>query len=80
MNVSRRERRVLNVLALGGRIQLLRDDEGRTIEIECYTREGWLMTDCTHDMFKSMRAKKVISSVRSGPYRITKHGLEMLRV
>ncbi|MBO9587958.1 YjhX family toxin [Devosia sp.] len=80
MNVSRQERRVLGVLALGGRICLIRDDEGKTIDIECYTREGWVMTDCTLDMFKSMRSKKVISSVRGGPYRITKHGLETLRV
>ncbi|CAN7282753.1 MULTISPECIES: YjhX family toxin [unclassified Devosia] len=80
MNISRLERRVLGVLALGGRICLIRDDDGRTTDIECYTREGWVMTDCTLDMFKSMRSKKVISSTRGGPYRITRQGLEMLRV
>ena len=79
MNISRRERRVLGVLALGGRICLIRDDDGRTIDIECYTREGWIMSDCTLDMFKSMRSKKVIASVRGGPYHITRQGLEMLR-
>lgn len=80
MNISRHERRVLNVLALGGRITLIRDDDGKTLDIECFTREGWVMTDCTFDMFKRLRAKKAISSVRSGPYRISRLGLEMLRV
>ena len=79
MNISRRERRILSVLALGGRICLIRDDDGRTTDIECYTREGWVMSDCTLDIFKSMRSKKAISSVRGGPYQITRHGLEMLR-
>lgn len=79
MNISRIERRVLGVLALGGRINPVRDDEGRTIDIECYTREGWLMSDCTLDLFKRLRSKKVIASKRGGPYRITREGLEMLR-
>lgn len=79
MNVSRHERRVLNVLALGGRIIVIRDDEGRPIDSECYSREGWLMSDCNFDMFKRLRAKKVIASIGSGPYRITKQGLQMLR-
>lgn len=79
MNISRKERRVLNVLALGGRIMLLRDDDGKTIEIECFTREGWLMTDCTLDMFKSLRSKRAIASRGSGPYQISRMGLEALR-
>lgn len=79
MNISRHERRVLNVLALGGRIILIRDDDGRALDSECYSREGWLLSDCTLDMFKRLRAKKVISSTGSGPYRITRLGLEMLR-
>jgi len=79
MNISRIERRVLGVLALGGRIDPVRDDEGRTVDVECYTREGWVMSGCSFDLFKRLRAKQVIASKRSGPYRITREGLEMLR-
>jgi uncharacterized protein YjhX (UPF0386 family) len=80
MNISRHERRVLNVLAIGGRIVLLRDDAGRISAIECYSREGWLMRDCTLELFKSLRAKKAIHSTQSGPYRISRLGLELLRL
>lgn len=79
MNISRIERRVLGVLALGGRINPIRDEADRIIDIECYSREGWLMSECTFDLFKRLRAKKVIASKRSGPYRITREGLELLR-
>lgn len=79
MNISRRERRVLSVLAIGGRIALLRDDSDKTFAIECYSREGWLMSDCTFDMFKSLRSKKAISSTNGGAYRISRLGLELLR-
>lgn len=79
MNISRLERRVLNALALGGRILLLRDDDARVIDIECYTREGWVMSDCSLDMFKRLRARKLVASSGGGPYRITRLGLEALR-
>ncbi|WP_323014969.1 YjhX family toxin [Devosia sp.] len=79
MNISRPERRVLNALALGGRILLLRDDDARIIDIECYTREGWVMRDCSLDMFKRLRARKLVASSGGGPYRITRLGLEALR-
>lgn len=80
MNISRLERRVLHALALGGRILLLRDDDARVIDIECYTREGWVMSDCSLDMFKRLRARKLVASSGGGPYRITRLGLEALRV
>lgn len=79
MNISRRERRVMNALALGGRILLIRDDDGKPIDTECYTREGWILSDCTFVMFKSLRAKKFVASQNSGPYRITRLGLLTLR-
>lgn len=79
MNISRFERRVLNALALGGHITILRDDNGRAIDIECYSREGWLLSDCTFDLFKRLRAKKVIASKHGQAYRITRTGLLLLR-
>ncbi|WIY54378.1 YjhX family toxin [Devosia sp. YIM 151766] len=79
MNVSKLERRVLNALALGGRIVPMRDDAQRIIEIDCYSREGWVLGDCTLDLFKRLRAKRLIASTGGGPYRITRQGLEALR-
>jgi uncharacterized protein YjhX (UPF0386 family) len=79
MNISRDERRVLNALSLGGKIAILRDDDGRAIDVECYSRKGWLLSNCTFDLFKRLRAKKVIASKGGEAYRITRTGLGLLR-
>jgi len=79
MNISKHERRVLHALSLGGHIALVRDDNDRPVGIECYSREGWLLSDCTFDMFKRLRAKKVIASQGGQSYRITRTGLLLLR-
>jgi len=70
---------VLNALALGGHILILHDDDARVIDIECYTREGWVMSDCSLGIFKRLRARKLVASSGGGPYRITRLGLEALR-
>lgn len=79
MNISRIERRVLNALALGGRIIAERDEAQRIIEVDCITREGWILSDCTLDIFKRLKAKRLIASAAGGPYRISRAGLEALR-
>ena len=79
MNVSRNGQRVLHVLAQGGLIRHHKDETGRIVTIECLTREGWLLSLCTLDLFKALRQKGLIASSNSGPYRITRLGLEAVR-
>lgn len=80
MNVSKSEQRVLHVLALGGRIVHRRDEAtGRVNEVDCFTREGWRLLNCTLEMFGSLKRKRLIASKGGSPYRITRHGLLSLR-
>ena len=79
VNVSRNGQRVLHVLAQGGIIRHYKDEGGRISDIECLTREGWLLTLCTLDLFKALRQKGLIASSNGGPYRITRQGLQAVR-
>lgn len=71
MNISKDEQRVLHVLAQGGIIRHLRDHRGHIIQVECVTRDGFILANCTLKLFGQLRRKKLIESRSSSPYRIS---------
>ena len=79
MNISRHEQRVLHALAQGGRIQHRRDDTGAIAIADCFTRDGYVLTDCTVPLFRKLKRRGLIASHGGGPYRITRLGLDAVR-
>lgn len=79
MNVSKHEQRVLHALAQGGRITYEKDARGKIIEVMCVTRDGWVLSDCTLDIFLKLKHRGLIASRRSQPYEITRDGLAAVR-
>ena len=79
MNISKHEQRVLHALAQGGRIVHRRDETGRIIQAECFTREGYVLTDGTLALFRKLKRRGLIASMGGQPYRITRLGLDAVR-
>lgn len=73
MNISKLEQRVLHALAQGGYIRHKREN-GRIVEIVCFTREGYGLADCTMAIFKKLKARRLIESRGGGSYRISYAG------
>ena len=79
MNVSKHEQRVLHALAQGGHIAYEKDGKGKIIEVLCFNREGWVLSDCTLGIFRKLKRRGLIASASSQPYRITRDGLAAVR-
>lgn len=80
MNISKYEQRVLHALAQGGRIVHRRDPEtGKIVEVDCFTRDGWLLSDCRMGVFARLKRRRLIASQNGSPYRVTREGLAAVR-
>jgi uncharacterized protein YjhX (UPF0386 family) len=79
LNISKSQQRTLHALAQGGRIDLVRDEDGLVVGAECWTRDGWLLSDCNLAVFRGLKKRRFIASKNGGPYRITRDGLLNLR-
>ncbi len=76
MNISKYEQRVLHALAQGGHIVHRRDAAtGKIVEVDCFTREGWRLSDCRMGVFQRLKRRQLIASRDGAPYRISRMGL-----
>lgn len=74
MNISKEEQRALHVLARGGAMLVEKNDQGDIVAVNCATREGWSLADCTLAVFRKLKKRRLIASQGGGPYRITRDG------
>lgn len=80
MNISKYEQRVLHALAQGGRIVHRRcEDTSRIVAAHCFTRDGYVLADCTVPLFCKLKRRRLIASLDGGPYRVTRLGLAAVR-
>jgi len=79
VNISKHEQRVLHVLAQGGAIHFERKPNGKINSVSCYTRQGYLLDDCTLPLFDRLKKRRFIKSTRGRPYRVTQQGLACVR-
>jgi len=79
LNISKHEQRTLHALAQGGRILQIRNADGDIVAVDCITRDGWKLADCTLGVFARLRRRRFIRSEDGGPYRITREGLAAVR-
>lgn len=79
MNISRSEQRTLHALAQGGAIVLERDSDSRILTASCFTRDGYVLTDCNLSVWRRLKKKGLIWSRDSGPYQVNREGLAHMR-
>ncbi len=79
MNISKHEQRVLHELALGGSIHHQRLENGKIHDVTCYTRDGFILTDCTMGVFKRLLKRRFIRSKNGSPYRASALGIKSVR-
>ena len=78
MNISKLEQRVLHVLAQGGLIKHVRENN-RVVAVDCFSRDGYRLADCTLDLFRRLKRRGLIESRDGYPYRISRLGLACVR-
>ncbi len=79
MNISKAEQRTLHVLARGGIILVEKNDAGKIATVNCVSREGWTLADCTFSVFQRLRKRRLVASSGGGPYRVTQLGRRSVR-
>lgn len=79
MNISKAEQRTLHALAQGGAILIEKDARGKIVAVNCVTREGWSLADCTLAVFAKLKKRGFVWSQSSAPYRITLEGRVAVR-
>lgn len=79
MNVSRQERKALELLSLGGKISVEKDDKNRVVDASFITREGWFLDGVGLSEFQSLRTKRFVGSRRGEEYSITREGIKVLQ-
>jgi uncharacterized protein YjhX (UPF0386 family) len=79
MDISRTEQRILHLLAQGGRIEIIRDDNRKIERLQLFTRDGWVFSGLDIVTFRKLKQKKAIRSQGGKPYRITERGLVLVR-
>jgi len=79
MNISKAEQRTLHALAQGGAIIVEKDERGKIVVVNCATREGWTLADCTLGVFAKLKRRGLVASSRGAPYRITYAGRVAVR-
>ncbi|AGT10930.1 YjhX family toxin [Paracoccus aminophilus] len=79
MNISKIERRALEMLSFGGRIIVEKAGRTTLVEVSFVSREGWFLDGIGEKEFRALRSKKLILSRNGGDYRITRKGIEALQ-
>ena len=47
--------------------------------MDCITRDGWRLSDCTLAVFRKLKKRGFIRSEDGRPYRVTRDGLYAVR-
>lgn len=79
MNISKTEQRVLHALAQGGMIEHARGANGKVMKVTCFTRDGFVLADCTMPVFTRLKNRGLIRSSGGKPYRISMLGRRSVR-
>ncbi|MCF1504136.1 MULTISPECIES: YjhX family toxin [Hyphomicrobiales] len=79
MNISKFEQRVLHALAQGGRIRHERSGGRKITHVTCFTRDGFVLSDCTLPVFSRLLSKGLIESRGGAPYQISERGRRSVR-